>query len=444
MPDYLFVTGKLAVDSLRLTLDKMDPGLDYVLKVLDISVASLMSAEWIAHHLSDAHRCGQVMIPGLCGGDLSLIQERVGVPVVRGPGDLKDIPVFFGQAAVREGYGEYRVKILAEVVDAHRMSLENILAMAEYYRDSGADIIDLGCPAEGGFQGVGEVVAELKQRGFTVSVDSFDAGTIVEADEAGVDLLLSVNSENMHLASGLRCKVVVIPDFGEGLESLERNADRLAERGVPFIMDPILNPVNFGFTEALRRFYEARRRHPDVEMLMGVGNLTELIDSDSVGINALMAGVLTELKIDYVLTTEVISWARGAVRELDLARRLMHYANVNRLLPKNIDSGLVTIKDPPYEPYTEAELRRMQKLVRDKNFRIFTDNRRIYVFNRDVFICGKDPNEIFAALKPEDASHAFYLGRELERASLAVHLGKRYTQESSLRWGYLSERWEIT
>ncbi len=442
MPDYLFVTGKLAADSLKLTLEKMKPGFDYALEVLDISVAGLMSAEWIARHVSDARGCGQVMIPGLCDGDLSLIRERVGVPVVRGPSDLKDIPAFFGHESVREGYGEYRVKILAEIVDAHRMSRQDILATAEYYRGSGADIIDLGCPARGGFQGVGGVVAELKQHGFTVSVDSFDTGTILEADEAGVDFLLSINSGNLHLARGLRCKVVVIPDFGEGLESLERNAAQLAQWGVPYIMDPILDPINFGFTDALHRFYETRRRYPGAEMLMGVGNLTELIDSDSIGINALMAGVLTELKIDYVLTTEVISWTRGAVRELDIARRLMHYANLNRLLPKNIDTGLIAVKDPPYEPYSEAELRRMQEQVRDKNFRIFTDNRKIYVFNRDIFIYGRDPDEIFAKLKPKDASHAFYLGRELERASLAVHLGKRYTQESNLRWGYLSERWD--
>ena len=256
MPDYLFVTGKLAADSLRLTLEKMEPGFDYVLEVLDISVAGLMSVEWIARHVSDARGCGQVMIPGLCRGDLSLIRERVGVPVVRGPSDLKDIPAFFGHESVREGYGEYHVKILAEIVDAHRMSRQDILAMAEYYRSSGADIIDLGCPAEGGFQGVGGVVAELKQHGFTVSVDSFDAGTIREADEAGVDFVLSINSANLHLARGLRCKVVVIPDFGEGLESLERNAAQLAQWGVPYIMDPILDPINFGFTEALHRFYE--------------------------------------------------------------------------------------------------------------------------------------------------------------------------------------------
>lgn len=438
----MFVTGKLAAESLRFTLDKMDPGIDYVLEVLDISVAALMSTEWIAGRIRNAHGCERVMIPGLCRGELSLVEERLGVPVIRGPNDLKDIPAFLGREIVMEGYGDFQVKILAEIVNAHAMSLPDILAMAEYYRQSGADVIDLGCPARGGFPGVGNVVSELKRYGFTVSLDGFDPDSILEADEAGVDFVLSINSANMDLARRLRSKPVVIPDFGEGLESLERNAARLDQWGVPYILDPILDPVNFGFTEALHRFYETRQRHPDAQMLMGVGNLTELIDADSIGINALMAGIITELEIDYVLTTEVISWARGAVRELDLARRLMYYSNRNRLLPKNIDPGLITVKDPPYEPFGEPELRRMHERVRDRNFRIFTDNVKIYVFNRDIFISGTDPGEIFAQLEIDDPSHAFYLGRELERASLALRLGKKYTQESNLRWGYLDERWE--
>ncbi len=442
MPDYLFVTGKLAADSLFHTLQKMEPDFEYVVEVLDISVAALMTTQWIARHLNNARGCGQVMIPGPCQGDLSLVRERVGVAVTRGPNDVKDLPAYFGRERNREGYGEYRVKILAEIVDAYRMPCEAILAAAEYYHAGGADIIDLGCPTQGRFQGVEEAVSALKERGFMVSLDSFDTDTILAADRAGIDLLLSVNSTNLELAPRLRCKVVVIPDFGKGLESLESNAARLHEWGVPYILDPILDPINFGFTEALNRFHETRRRHPDAEMLMGLGNLTELTDADSVGINALMAGVITELQIDYVLTTEVISWTRGAVRELDLARKLMHYANQNHMLPKNLEDGLITIKDPPYEPYDEAELRHMHGQLSDRNFRIFTDSRWIYVFNRDTFIRGTNPNEIFTQLQIEDASHAFYMGRELERACLAVRLGKKYTQESNLRWGYLSEKWD--
>lgn len=438
MPEYLFVTGRLAAEALRSTLDRLELDFDYEVAVLDISVAALMRAEWIARRLSDARGCRQVMVPGLCRGDLTAIERELGVPAIRGPKDQKDLPSFFGKERVLEGYGEYRTKILAEIVEAYRMPWEKILAEAEYYRQSGADIIDLGCPPMEAFPGVGEVVTGLKERGFVVSVDTFDPETIREADAAGVDLLLSVNSQNMDMVPELRCKVVVIPDFGEGLDSLERNIAQVASLGAAYVVDPILDPLSFGFTESLQRYYETRRRYPDAEILMGLGNLTELTDADSTGINAVMAGVMAELEIDYVLTTEVISWARGSVRELDLARRLMYYANKNRVLPKSIDDSLIALKDPPFETYSEEELLEIQRLVRDKHYRIFADRECVYVFNRDTFLRGTDPYQLFGRLDVSDPGHAFYLGRELERAALAVRLRKKYTQEAELRWGYLS------
>lgn len=447
-PEFLFVTGRLAADALRATLAGLSLEFSYQVVVLEASVAALMRTEWIARRLAHAHGCRQVMIPGLCRGDLVPLEEKLGVPVVRGPKDLKDLPRYFGQERILVGYGAYRTKILAEIVEAYQLPFADILAAAEYYKASGADIIDLGCPPMEEFRGVGDVVRGLKERGFTVSVDTFHEGTIREADEAGVDFLLSVNSSNMSLVPGLRCTPVVIPDFGSGLDSLEENAARVAALGKTYIMDPILDPLSFGFTAALERYAEVRRRHPQAEILMGLGNLTELTDADSVGINAVMAGVMAELRIDYVLTTEVIAWARGAVRELDVARRLMHYALENRIPPKSLDDRLIALKDTPYVSYSEAELRAMQELVRDKNFRIFTNGEWIYVFNRDVFLRGTDPDELFASLEVHDASHAFYLGRELERAATARRLGKKYVQEAGLRWGYLSEssawEWEVS
>jgi dihydropteroate synthase-like protein len=436
--DTLFVTGRLAADALRRTLGKLELDFEYDVAALSGSVAALMRTEWIARRLPEDCGYRQVIIPGLCRGDLATIAAKVGAPVVRGPKDLKDLPAFFGQELDLEGYGEYHAKILAEIVEAYRMPFADIVARAEYYRASGADVIDLGCPPMEAFPGVAEVVAGLKERGFTVSIDTFHLQTIREADEAGVDLLLSVNTQNMELVPQLHCKVVVIPDFGEGLESLERNVASVDALGASYVIDPILDPLSFGFTAALERYCETRRRYPDAEMLMGLGNLTELTDADSIGINTVMAGVIAELGIDYVLTTEVISWARGAVRELDLARKLMHYALRNRVLPKGLDDGLVALKDPPFETYSEAELRDMQHKVRDKNYRIFADREWVFVFNRETFLRGRDPHELFAALHVADPGHAFYLGGELERAALAVRLGKKYTQESPLRWGYLS------
>jgi hypothetical protein len=76
--------------------------------------------------------------------------------------------------------------------------------------------------------------------------------------------------------------------------------------------------------------------------------------------------------------------------------------------------------------------------VTDPNFRIFADRDTITVFNRDRFVRGTDIQEIFAQLGVDEATHAFYLGKELMKAKLAVTLGKTYRQEGSLQWGYLT------
>src|ERR1700759_5456017 len=100
----------------------------------------------------------------------------------------------------------------------------------------------------------------------------------------------------------------------------------MERREKPYLLDSILAPINSGFAASLARYVEVRRRHPDAEMLMGTGNLTELTEADSPGVTALLIGFCQEVGIGAVLTTEVIGWARGAVRETVLAAQIMHLA----------------------------------------------------------------------------------------------------------------------
>ena len=37
-----------------------------------------------------------------------------------------------------------------------------------------------------------------------------------------------------------------------------------------------------------------------------------------------------------------------------------------------------------------------------------------------------------------DAAHAFYLGYEMAKAVTALTLGKNYTQDRALQWGFLT------
>src|SRR5581483_12055 len=164
----------------------------------------------------------------------------------------------------------------------------------------------------------------------------------------------------------------------------------------PFLIDPVIEPIGFGFMASLQRYAEVRRRHPNAELMMGIGNITELTAADTTGVHALLIAICQELGVRAVLTTEVIGWARGAVREIDIARRLMYYAVRNKVVPKRIDDRLVTLKDGRILEYSEQELRDLQARITDPNFRIFTDRQAITVLNRDKFVRGTDIQEIFA------------------------------------------------
>lgn len=437
----LFVTGKLAEPALRRVLAEMRPAFGYEVAVLRITVAALMTTEWIARHLATPVSADLVLIPGLCEGDPGVLADAVGVPVEKGPKDLREIPQYFGRAALAREYGAWDIEILAEINNAPRLTRQAIRAAAESFRDSGADIIDIGCTPGRPFPELADVVRELTGAGMRVSIDTFDAGEIRTAVEAGAEMVLSVNRSNLDVARDLRgsaARVVVLPELGGSLATLDESIDKLTAWGVPFVIDPILEPIGFGFTASIARYVEARRRYPDAEMLMGVGNLTELTAADTTGVNAVLIAICQELGIRAVLTTEVIPWARGAVREIDVARRLMHYAVTHRTVPKGIDDRLVTVKDPAVLTYTEDELRALQASITDPNFRIFADRDAITVLNNERFVRGTDIQAIFEQLGVDEPTHAFYLGKELARARLAVALGKTYRQEGALSWGYLT------
>lgn len=438
MTHVLFVTGKLAAPLLEDTLAQARPSFVYDIAVMKITVAALMTPEWIARFLDPPAGTDLILLPGRIQGDVSVVEARFGIPVEKGPKDLTGIPEYFGLASVRREYGDFDITMLAEVHNAPVLELDAIVRRAAYFASSGADVIDVGCSPGQPFPHLAEVVRALRDAGHRVSIDSFDAHEVRTAVAAGAELVLSVNRANLELARELDATVVVIPDFGAGLDTLYRNMDTLDRWGVRYIADPILEPIGFGFAESLNRYFEVRRRHPEVEMLMGIANITELTDADTTGTTALLIGYCQDLGIRHVLTTEDAAWARGAVREADVARRLMHYALTHGTLPKHVDPRLITVKDPEVVAYGEAQLRELQARITDLNYRIFTDNERIYVFNAERFVTGTRAREVFAELDVTEATHAFYLGKELMKAELAVALGKTYNQEASLAWGYLT------
>ncbi|HLJ19671.1 MAG TPA: DUF6513 domain-containing protein [Stellaceae bacterium] len=444
MPErILFLTGHLAEGRLRRVLAEMNSA-DFVWDVRDIGVqvAALMTADIARRRLPRGEvRADRVFVPGFCAGDLDALSAEWGVPVVRGPDDLHDIPAHFGQARAGIDLTQHGVRLFAEIVDAPKLSVAQILSEARAFAEQGADVIDVGCLPATPFGHLEESVSALRAAGFAVSIDSADPDELRRGSRAGADFVLSLSEATLSLVEEMSAIPVLVPVQSGDLGSLSRAAETLAKAGRPCILDPVLEPIPFGFMASLMRYGELRQRLPEARVLMGVGNLTELTEADTAGINALLFGMIAELGITDVLMVQKSPHCRTAIREADRARRIMHAAKLLGRLPVAIDRGLSCLRDRKPQSSTLEEIAETARAVRDANFRIEVAEDGIHVYNRDGHHVSRDAFDLYPKLGVEaDGAHAFYLGAELAKAQTAFELGKRYVQDEPLDWGVAVQR----
>ncbi len=440
----LFLTGKLAEDSLHKVLQEVQAAqthalFQYQIKQIGVSVAALMTPPLIARRIPKVNNVDKVIVPGLCQGDLAPLIQQWGVPVERGPQDLKDLPQYFGQQGKTPDLSQHSVKIFAEIVDAPDLSIAQILQKARLFQQQGADVIDLGCLPGKAFAHMTDSVQALKAEGFQVSVDSMREDDLLAAGKAGADYLLSLHANSLWIAEEVAATPVLIPAKPGHLPSLYKAIEHCLRINKPFLADPILDPIHFGLTDSIVRYHKLRKRYPEIAVMMGVGNLTELTDADTTGINAMLFGIISELNINAVLATSVSPHAVYAIAEADIARRVMYRAKQDRRLPRGYSAGLLGLHGRKPFPYDASEIANFASQIKDPSFRIMVSEQGVHVYNRDGELNDVDPFCFYPQLKVDnDASHAFYLGVELARAQIAWQLKKRYVQDEPLDWGVAS------
>lgn len=406
-----------------------------------VKVAALMTEDIIRRRVTLPEGTTRVIVPGRCRADLDALAGHFGVPVLRGPDEIVDLPAYFGRGAREPDLSRHDLTIFAEIVDAPDLDVAGVVAKASGLRAAGADVIDLGCLPDTPFPHLADCVKALKAEGFRVSVDSAQAEELLVGARAGADHLLSLNEDTIHLAREIAAVPVVVPARPGDLSSLLRAAEKMEAWGLPYLADPILDPIHFGFTESIVRYHAFRKAMPQAEMLMGTGNLTELTEADTTGITATLLGICSELSIRNVLVVQVSPHTRRTIQEHDAARRILHAAKRDAGLPKGYGGLLSCLHDRKPFANTPEGVAAAAAEVRDRNFRIEVVEDGIHVYNRDVHAVGTDALSFFPDLGVEtDGSHAFYLGAELAKAEVAFTLGKRYAQDEPLDWGAAADR----
>ena len=220
MEHIVFLTGRLAEPALRRVLGAIDSQsgdapFTWEVREIGLQVAALMTAEMIRRRvvapIVAPLVADRIIVPGRCRGDVEALSAHFGIPVQRGPEELKDLPQFFKRAAQPLTLAEYEVAIFAEIVDAPRLSVDAIVARARALVADGANVIDLGGLPETPFPHLEDSVHALKAQGFSVSVDSIDPDELLRGGRAGADYLLSLTIDTLWVADEVAATPILIP-----------------------------------------------------------------------------------------------------------------------------------------------------------------------------------------------------------------------------------------
>ncbi|TKY91944.1 MAG: dihydropteroate synthase-like protein [Candidatus Methanomarinus sp.] len=486
----LVVTGRKAAEMVR----KFESNMTDVL-VLDTDIAAFTTPNRLKKNLND-ETFDIIIIPGLVSADFSRLETQLNIPIRLGPKHAVDLGMVLSsldrielsttvpacelladirretaistlkeiekaaQCAFLLGNlkigGSSTMKVMAEIVDATALGDDELVERILSFQIKGADIIDLGVGMAADVEEVKHTVALARKTAkVPLSIDTLEPDLITTAIRFGVDMVLSLNSTNIKTVASVIARAditaVVIPDPGNELDSLISNIHTARGLGVSkIIADPILDPPGQNMVNSIFRYKQFRQSFVDIPMFFGVGNITELMDVDSVGINALLTAIGCDVEADILFTPEYSDKARGSIAELKTSAQMMAMSKYRSSPPKDLGIDLLLLKEKRFRPFDEVPVdfitaKKDSKWTRDPagSFKIsissskikngVEEKNRIIAQHKKCTIIGNSAKDILDTVLDlgliSKLDHAGYLGRELMKAELALEMGRSYSQD---------------
>ncbi len=443
----------------------------------DVVVTGEIASFLTPHRLRELigrKRYDLVIVSGMCTASFAGVERETGIPIYRGPKHAADLVMILPaipsitlsrsvpadeflaakkadeaiqrvadleQAAgadfiihgVKIGDGS-RMKVLAEIMDAHHR--ENIRKMVERYFAHGADIVDLGFGFDATPADVRRVFSALDGIDRPLAADTQDP-ELIRAALVRADLILSLHEQNIPKVGAAIEKAGVAAIIVPGKSTLAKNIAMAKAAGIRCIIaDPLLQPAGSGLVTSLKNFKKSR--YP---LFFGAGNVTELLDADSVGMNALLAGMAMEVGAAVIFTSEHSDKTHGSVREMRRATEMMVLAR-DRPYPKDLGIDLLILKEkrrrrePPLAWDTTIAAQEMPEEIEydpKGNFRIGIEGDTIVAVVQGRAVRGHRWQDMLHTILTQGnvslLDHAGYLGRELYKAELAIRYGRSFEQD---------------
>lgn len=520
----LIITGLLAENIIRKNLSCYDKH-ELYLKVMPMPIAAFITPKLIVYHLKQQNilksinsnkttpidNIDMIITPGLMQQSSDEIQKQLNIPSYKGPTNAADITLtldildnitlstskpanilirnkqYENAMDIINNYSadkekiekllekdsnilinncplglDFPMRVLGEIANAPTLTEKKLLEKAQYYIDSGADMIDIGMHAgENNPQMAYDMVKLIKDNyDIPVSIDTLNSNEINMGLEAGADLILSVDHGNYEKVidniEDHGVSAVILPtDYSrnyipqtpiERVKSLEK-IDKLCSN-ITTIADVLLDPINSpSLTDSIVACSLFRKRNPTKLLFFGVGNVSELLDADSNGVHALLGGIAMELGVSILFTPEASLKTKGSIKELKTTSNMMFISKQKETIPKNIGINLVSLKDAYRKDDASIETCNLPhidavadgKFTQDKgSFKIILEDKLIKAilyqnYEKTAVIQAKTARAIYEEILRRDLisrlEHAAYLGMELEKAEIALKLNKQYIQD---------------
>jgi len=484
----LLITGKLAYPIVKEVAKKIK-NVKAEVKALNYPVASLMSVQYILENIKNDNLkdFDIIVLPGLVFGDAKIIEEETGIKTVKGTENAWDLPLVFD--ALNQGIelstvypadkilGKIRtekvLKTLEEIEEKQEVafeqgikiplrpppfrvfleldptwSIERILEEIERTKEF-VDIYVIGFPVgHDDLDDVRNKIRKAKDSGVIVGIDSDSPREMIEGIKEGADFVFNINEVNYKKLEEVKNKAafVVAPFNVENKSEIVIKLTKiLSSKGfTKLILDAVLSPPLQGMVDSFIEYKRIREALPQYPLLMGTLNVTELVDADSHGMNALLTAIAGELGISCLLTMEKgkTRWSSWEIKE---ASKMVSVSLIQKRAPKDLGVDLLILKDKVRYKEEEEELKDFITVEHNEPEMDSAGFAKISLVNGKIALTfyGKDKITLVGdealsigreLVKRVNISkqHAVYIGYELAKAEIARNLDKNYIQDIPL------------